>query len=289
MDYVRARNRLVDWLRRQMIGPAQEGGQLDISPLERYPVGALAPITFVDPESLDIPAPDVAQPEKPDPEAVDDPRGANRARPYYTPPSSIGFSFLVSRDAYLSITGSAVWYKRKDRDEATGEYIKPVYKRRELEVYKETVVAEDGIDEVIWNGRAGVALRVVNHDGNLLCTLALYNRKPASSGRAGRQKLDHYLFEARVSCSIVEGQLLEAPRVHASLLTEEEQEVELQYRSRKIYAVGHGCAADWSVPTNGIPEIYSEFMPAVEIPALSTNPQGGHKALDLESLATQPP
>ena len=41
--YVEPRRRLVDWLRRQLIGPAGEGS-LTASPLDRYPTGVLHPI-----------------------------------------------------------------------------------------------------------------------------------------------------------------------------------------------------------------------------------------------------
>ena len=43
--YVEARKRLVDWLRRQLIGPAGEGS-LGMPPLDRYPTGVLHPADF---------------------------------------------------------------------------------------------------------------------------------------------------------------------------------------------------------------------------------------------------
>ena len=45
--YVQGRQRLVDWLERQLIGPAVPGEdrhEMDRSPLERYPVGVLHPL-----------------------------------------------------------------------------------------------------------------------------------------------------------------------------------------------------------------------------------------------------
>ena len=52
--YVEARRKLVDWLRLQLIGPANEDS-LRTSPLERYPTGVLHP---VDPP--DVPGTDPA-------------------------------------------------------------------------------------------------------------------------------------------------------------------------------------------------------------------------------------
>ena len=71
------------------------------------------------------------------------------------------------------------------------------------------------------------------------------------------------------------------------MMSEEELELELQYKDRKIFAVGHGAAVDWDVSDDRPPRIWSEFMPAVEMPALSTNPQGRHGALDLQSLCQE--
>ena len=63
--YVEARKRLVEWLRRQLIGPAGEGS-LRMSPLERYPTGVLHPVDL--PE---IPGIDPASEEEPT--LLDDP------------------------------------------------------------------------------------------------------------------------------------------------------------------------------------------------------------------------
>ena len=43
MIYVEARRKLVEWLRRQLVGPASEDN-LRVSPLDRYPTGVLYPI-----------------------------------------------------------------------------------------------------------------------------------------------------------------------------------------------------------------------------------------------------
>ena len=62
-----------------------------------------------------------------------------------------------------------------------------------------------------------------------------------------RDRVVKSLFEAELSCVVESGELAEYPRVDPSLLTEEEQELELQYREQRIHAVGHGAAANWDV------------------------------------------
>ena len=106
-------------------------------------------------------------------------------------------------------------------------------------------------------------------------------RRPAE--RVGKS-----LFEAQIECIVEGGDLAEYPRVDPSLLTEEEQELELQYRDRRIYAVGHGAAVDWDVPATGVPRIRSEFMPCVEVP-ITTNEfpdrDGNYDVLEFRRLA----
>ena len=149
----RQRQRLVDWVRRQLIGPAGSGW-LPGSPLERYPTGVLHPVdpggsgsTGLDPaqlerdpagphldpapQGLDSQAADVpgSAAVPPDDEEDDSPVAADgtpagiTARPVgrrrYVPPCSVGVSFYVRGDARLRVTASAASYRRvRERDES---------------------------------------------------------------------------------------------------------------------------------------------------------------------------
>ena len=105
-------------------------------------------------------------------------------------------------------------------------------------------------DETIWGGRAGIDIRVRPHRDGCILTVTLCNRREldpdAPSRERMRDRVDKSLFEARLECAIESGELVEYPRVDPSLLSEEEQEIELQYREQRIYAVGHGAAANWT-------------------------------------------
>ena len=153
----RQRQRLVDWIRRQLIGPAGSGRLLG-SPVERYPAGVLHP---VDPDGWSMTGLDPAQPEndedgrhldpaeprvdprapgvtesvaaQPDDEEDDSPaggdetRGGAEARPVgrrrYVPPSSVGLSFFVRGDARLRVTASAASYRRVRERGAAGRFV----------------------------------------------------------------------------------------------------------------------------------------------------------------------
>ena len=130
--YVEHRKRLVDWLRRQLIGPASEHS-LRTSPLDRYPTGVLHPIdpdlSGIDPATA--PAEEAALlEEQEDTTAVDDgsddpTRAQSARRRRYVPPSSVGYSCFLRGDPRLSITASAVVYRSNDERDAHGRFPAP--------------------------------------------------------------------------------------------------------------------------------------------------------------------
>ena len=302
--YVEARKRLVEWLRCQLIGPAGEGA-LRMSPLDRYPTGVLHPVephvSGIDPAS--------AGHEEPEPTLLDDQddsthtddesedralaRPARRRR--YVPPSSVGFSCYVRGDVRLCVTASAATYGATGDRGEWGRFRSREYTRTEL---RETTVtwlraaAPSEANETIWGGRAGIDIRARPHRDGCILTVTLCNRReldPDAPPRARiRDRVDKSLFEARLECAIESGELVEYPRVDPSLLSEEEQEIELQYREQYIYAVGHGAAANWDVKPGCDARIWSEFMPEAEVPMMTVNTGSDDAVLHLARLAEAP-
>ena len=299
MIYVEARRRLVDWLRRQLIGPAGHGN-LRLSPLDRFPTGVLFPIqpgvSGTDPAAA-IPAdyadPEVAGGEDEDPLAGGDtPESRPLARPVrrrrYVPPSAVGFSCFVQGATRLSIAvGAATYVRVGDRDDE-GRFRTLEYERNAL---PEEVVAWSGpesSDVSVWDGRAGVDVRARPWlDGRIL-TVTLFNRQRLDRDeptRARAQDLaERSLFEARLECAVDVGELVEYPRVDPSLLTDEERELELQYADRRIHAVGHGAAVDWRVEPGRPARIRTVWMPAADTPLVTVD-TGGDEVLGIERLA----
>ena len=176
--YVEARKRLVDWLRRQLIGPAGEG-RLGMSPLDRYPTGVLhpvdPPVSGVDPASADGGESEQALLDEQEEAAPADGEADGRQafaqparRRRYVPPSSVGFSCFVRGEVRLSITCSAAMYREagagerdfEDRDEAgrflPGEYTRTRLPERTVQWSSATARGESRV--AIWEGqaRAGV-------------------------------------------------------------------------------------------------------------------------------------
>ena len=327
MIYVEARKRLVDWLRRQLVGPAQEGS-LSMSPLERYPTGVLHPIepgaSGIDPASAGH-APDAGpalleDEEEEDETPADDESAAQPLvqpvrRRRYVPPSSVGFSCCVRGEVRLSITASAAIYKDAGERGERGQFQSHRYERAELEEHSLTWTgfeaprepiqerradadvrtlprSPDAATTFIWDGLAGIDIRARPHRDSTILTVTLFNRRELDGHLIGRRRIvdrvEKSLFEARLECAIEAGELVEYPRVDPSLLSQEEQELELQYRDRRIYAVGHGAAVDWDVAPGRTPCIRSEFMPETEVPMMTVDTGGDDGLLELRRLSSTP-
>ena len=305
--YSEGRKRLVDWLRSQLIGPAGEGN-LGMSPLERYPTGVLHPIdpgsTGVDPVSIlthraesnsqdELDEDDNANFPDCDSERDGFARPARRRR--YVPPSSIGFSCYVRGDVHLQVTASAAIYRANEERGESGRFQRPEYCR---DLLPETTVVRSGADtldaanETLWSGRAGIDVRARPHRDGIIVTVTMYNRselgRDTPPNRRTRERISKSLFEARLKCIFKRGELVEYPRVDPSLLSEEEQELELQYRNQRIYAVGHGAAVNWQVRPDCAAQVWSEFMPDAEVPMMTVNLGGDDAVLQFVRLAKDP-
>ena len=301
MEYAEARKRLVDWLRQQLIGPAGKDRLIGISPLDRYPTGVLYPVEIDVPSGIDPAASgddaDSASLEDEEEEAPagtgDDSDGRTLAQPVrkrrYVPPSSVGLSFFVRGAARLSIVVSAAVYKRTgDRDER-GRFRSQEYERTELGECALDWSPSGTPHGSIWEGRAGIDVRERPHRDGVILTVTLFNRRRLGTGPGrAQERIEKSLFEARVECVVEAGELAEYPRVDPGLLTEEEQELELQYKDRCIYAVGHGAAVDWEAQPHRLPRIWSEFMPTAETPMMTVDTGSADEVLDLARLAGEP-
>ena len=199
-----------------------------------------------------------------------------------------GFSFFVRDETRLSITTSAAVYKATEHRDAGGQYQPTRYRRTQLAEQTQSWSAAEPSVPRIWEGRAGIDVRRRRHRGGAILTVTLVNRGKLSSNLAPRrrqaERVEKSLFEANLECVVEQGELVEYPRVDPSLLTDEEQELEIQYRDRHIYAVGHGAAVAWDTRADAAPRIRAEFMPCEEVP-VTANAGGEDEVLGLEYLA----
>ena len=297
---IEPRKKLIEWVRKQLIGPPEpvtDGPDLrGVLPTERFPCGALYP-TSPWGEGIDPAGEDVDEAE-----GMTEVAGESASEPAivrrYIPPSSLGLSFFIKGDDIrFQVLCRAVRYEPTERDER-GRF-KNDWKRRELGSGQgndedfENITCPGGDQRQSFrklenNARLDVLWR--RFAGGWIVTVSLCNVQEVSDDQTGRdfvsERAQKTLFEAGIRCVIDAGEIGVYPRVDRSLLNHEEQEVELQYARQHIYALGHGCAADWEVKEGKVVELRSETMPAVEVPQMTADTGSrGERVLLLGRLA----
>ena len=294
MDYIGARKRFVAWLRQQLIGPANPDSDtlVGMSPLDRYPMGVLFPI-MPDGDGVD-PASDTLREDTTEEDASGELESKQFAQPArkrrYCPPSAVGFSCFVRGTPRLTIVVEGARYERTGLRDPRGRFISQEYNRIPL---AETSLTWGGgvLSDALPSQHFGVDVRQRSYQDGMILTITLHNRQNVASSawNQSQEIMKKSLFETRLTCFIEEGSLADYPRVDKSLLTEEEQELELQYRHKHIYAIGHGAAVNWVVEGNQPPRIETDFMPTVEVPQVTSDLSDvEEEVLDMHFLATAP-
>ena len=296
--FVEPRERLIEWVRHQLVGAPQrrgsEGPDLrGVLPTERFPCGAIYPVSSSG-EGID-PAGDEVEAA----EAAAGASGESSAEPAivrrYIPPSSLGFSFFIKGGCIeLQLLCSSVRYERTERDER-GRF-KNEWTRRALvsEVDSEEVVnvicpnKEEHQSYGVLADRARLDILWRRFADGWIVTVTLCNTQVVADDTRefAFERAEKTLFEASLRCVIDAGHVSEYPRVDRSLLDDEEQEIELQYAGQRIHAIGHGCAADWAVADGKVTALHTQTVPVVEVPQMTADTgSGGDAALSLAVLS----
>lgn len=279
MNYNSKRGDFVKWIGKQLKGPISEASLLNgIAPLERFPLGSIYPIVEGG-QGLDIIEDDDffenEQNNINDVDTDDSVKSLKSKR--YIPPSSLGFSFFIMGNIWeLSLSFSATHYKNEDKNN---------YKRSVLDE-KFITITHNTSQYIydIWQDeaekyRAKVEVRSRPYQQGQIITVSLANcQEILNEKKSGKdywiEENEKSLFEVELSCSIDKGNIGEYPRVDFSLLDEEMQELEFQYRHKTVYAVGHGCAVDWRIEKDKRLTLFADFMPKNEVPKMTAKIAG---------------
>jgi len=282
--FVEPRKRLIDWVRKQLIGPPDqpenEGLHLvGVSPTERFPCGALYPISPTG-DGID-PAGDDGSEDDTLPNATGETKEEPAVVRRYIPPSSLGFSFFIKgEDVRFQILCRAARYESTGRDEK-GKFKNDWTRSADVGESEEFVNvvcpsknSRQSFEKLDGSARVDVEWRSFA-DGWIVTTSLCNSNEILYEEQTGRdfafERAEKTLFEASLRCVIDTGEVGTYPRVDRSLLDEEEQEIELQYARRHVYAIGHGCAAEWKFENGKVTEVYSDTMPAVEVPQMTAD------------------
>jgi len=266
-------------LRGAYVGP--EGGPEEVvenPPNLRYSVGILFPR-----EAHDRPDAD-AQPEVdadvPGTDVEEDAAGVPLAEDWR--PSSVAISFVTDGTSVVcDLTGATYEDVRGDGP--------PAWRRRPFEVRGFELSDQQPPAAIVVAGvPVEIGARWRTYGSARLVTV--HARVLSTSLGDDRLDVPLTLFQVNLSVAAAPGHRFLEYDVRRSLdVDEESAELRVRYRKRKVYAVGHGMAADWALTGSDCSRVFLDPVPAFVVPAIEvTGFRPGtaeDQALELRHLA----
>lgn len=243
-SFVEARKSVLNYLSSQLIGPAQgEEEQITDAPHKRYLMGTLFPRAACMDETDD----DVEQDT------------TTEALSNDFKPSSMAFSFAVTHGTKISLEVSAAKYKKQGQD--------TVWTRKPL-IYFEDIVIENTVRTTIFDKSATLDITVRPYTKGSIVTIALSNKENSGD----RLNPAQCLYQCGLNVTLIEGRIREYPTSDRFKLDDEQKDLNLIYRKRIPWAVGHGVAVDWELDEHQVPiSIKTQVMPFYEVKDFSTD------------------
>jgi hypothetical protein len=306
-----ARARLLEALRLEVLGPEAPDEALRESPLTRYGTGMLAP--------FGTGVPDEERDEELTGGGDDEEAGAVELGPPMSQaitPSSIGVSFLVpSSVRKLAVVAGWGDYRAEvvpegDREESAteerengpgrGDASSQRRRRRRPRARwvrtprgPETRTIELEPDaglrqvDVIADDRVTIEHLCRTLGDRFAVSVFLVNRRPGVEDRA-RPPVDRWIFQPTLSVRSVSDDPIFLSRELEPALAHGDRDREsnrLMFRSRREFAIGHGCAAEWTESDDAsAEEVRTELLPSYEVPRTAA-PDIGGCGLDMKALA----
>ena len=264
------REGIVEYLRLQVEGPRHGPEELLRDPPTReYLVGVLYPQNTDTASSLQQEIDD-SRVGSVGEDTPDDPITLANQRM----PASVGLSFFVRDARELQVDLWAAAYEEV-KTEASGDE-SPKSRRKGWarsvlassdDPLTETIVPSAPLETTVLGGRAILHAKWREVGDSHLVTVSLLNARKLSG--EGSPPVSDCLFQVGFCCRVVSGVIGEYPRAPQLREDPELQELDLLYDGVRGYAVGHGCAADWTESEPGqASEVRTSFLPAFELPAI---------------------
>ncbi|MER6784947.1 helicase-related protein [Streptomyces sp. NPDC000658] len=258
------RQELVDYLTRQLVGPA--GGDdevLDAPPDRHYLMGTLYPqqadlqrqLAF----AADDPETPGAEEDAPDVNPAADPVPETNS----WLPASLGLSFYT-KAVHIEVSCTAARYETRRNETGRGR------RWQRVPIPPEThTIGPDRKEVPVLDGRAKVQVTRRSYGDGTLITVALINEKHHDGSSDKAPSWDDMLFQCGLTVRPADGSVLPYPSVRLASRDPEERELRLQYRHVVTHAVGHGCAVREDQSEDGAVALLAcEVLPRAEVPAV---------------------
>ena len=287
------RKKFIELTKKQLIGIDLKNDLLiGQKPLDRFFTGFLFPI-IDGKDELDGDVEDAESDESNLDDKKEEVASVKKVK-RYIPPSSAGFSFFITGDNIkLRIFYNAVQYNlANERDEQNRKFVQQIWKKHYLaDDGKEVEFSPNGTKQYkIFDGKAKIDSLWRPHSNGYIATITMSNDTKMDASKSGKEfnlaQNTNTLFEVEFKCIIESGNIDVYPSKNKSLLSDEEKEIELRYKDLHIYAVGHGTAVNWQKNKQDKMEIWTDFLPTVEVPQVTADTGGkSDKVLEFAFLS----
>ncbi len=262
MSRTRAQHLALDHLRKAYIGP--DGGEDEVvtnMPDRQYAVGMLFPAGSSEPDAEVGDGGTAVMGDVTEGEVEESGAGVPLAEDWR--PSSVAISFVTDRDTVLCDFSGGTYQP------VTGDG-PPRWQRRPFRFEGVELSGDRPPHEI----RAGeVKLEIGSRwrpygDAHLVTVHAR-----VLSRSTGKDRSDIALMLFQVSLSVTPahgGQIREYDGIRSLDLDDESAELRLRYRDKRVYAVGHGMAADWELHDGACTRVFLDPVPAYVVPAVET-------------------
>lgn len=273
LKYSEVRQKIIDDIRTDLIGPKEAEEVLEENPRYAYLVGMLdvqrdnEDYSSVEEQEVDT---DIAFEDGEDYTAGEDDDNEPISTTHFQLPSSIGISFYIQSDIEI-INLDVSW---GDYVKSSGKYIgkdekehsRTIYTRQPMEESIQVVFSDFNRTkdyQLVCDSNIHVHVsRISLKGGYSLVTAYVVNKRtnPANNTEA-------IMFQVEISAYAEDGSaVFVAEHICREILAQEE----LYFEQRPILGRGRGCAAVWDKPVDGrATNIKSAFIPEYEFPGVS--------------------
>ncbi|WIV50274.1 DNA helicase [Marivivens sp. LCG002] len=269
-NHMDARQRVVDRLHEDLVGPYSEDEILRDSPAEVYFSGILyaqkTPVSSIEPEDATI-------------VSDDDDETSDKTPPNTFRPSSMGVSFAIApkdgNEALIAISVSVGTYEAHATENSSkgnpfNWHRHQKNKTFSVELSDRTPSEITPISEI---PGLGYWVRCRRHKKLFLVTVMLVNQQTNSKSADAVARDTANFYQARFSLEADPdfGLIVPKPSVHQKSADPEIQSNSMLYRDAPEYAVGHTCSVSWRQDQDSAVTLSSEWLPTVEVPIASAS------------------
>ena len=198
-------------------------------------------------------------------------------------PSAIALTFVVPETVRrLHVACRAAEYQSGTRPSRDGRRMNQIWTRRELSIEPLPIpLPEEGIEHHIVAAGLAFCVYTKRYQGRRIVTTSLYNdTKQGSSGAKTYYQTGFTLTCVDPDCEFTEYSHF----VHELPFDDEDLALEMLYRERKTFAIGHGCGADWALGDQGdAKSLHTEAIPRVIVPSIEPR-TGTNRYLNMKFL-----